>query len=295
MTFPRTRIHPHPQAERNAVVTQKPPRQTGRMTAILGVATVAAAAAVISFSHVQALARTAGEPELTAWLLPLSIDGAIAAAAAALSGATATKGDPVASLAKLELANSALDQVFTGVRDEQQKISSARTQLDAAISAARAQLSSAQEYITTRRGGIGESARTRVSEAERHLGQAEALSDSDPVKALGEAQRANDLASQAFELARSDVSEFTRQDSYGGMPRGSDGADLGGLLGGVIGGMLGSGGGGRSSGGGGWFGGGGSSGSSYRPSRSSRSGSFGGSSRSARSSSGGGRSRGGRF
>ena len=63
-------------------MTQKPPRQTGRMTAILGVATVAAAAAVISFSHVQALARTAGEPELTAWLLPLSIDGAIAAAAA---------------------------------------------------------------------------------------------------------------------------------------------------------------------------------------------------------------------
>jgi hypothetical protein len=63
-------------------VTQTPHRQTGRMTAILGVATVAATAAVISFSHVQALARTAGEPELTAWLLPLSIDGAIAAAAA---------------------------------------------------------------------------------------------------------------------------------------------------------------------------------------------------------------------
>ncbi len=63
-------------------MTQTPHRQTGRMTAILGVATVAATAAVISFSHVQALARTAGEPELTAWLLPLSIDGAIAAAAA---------------------------------------------------------------------------------------------------------------------------------------------------------------------------------------------------------------------
>ena len=63
-------------------MTQTPHRQPGRMTAILGVATVAATAAVISFSHVQALARTAGEPELTAWLLPLSIDGAIAAAAA---------------------------------------------------------------------------------------------------------------------------------------------------------------------------------------------------------------------
>ena len=81
MTFPRTHTHPH-RAERNAVVTQTPHCQTGRMTAILGVATVAATAAVISFSHVQALARTAGEPELTAWLLPLSIDGAIAAAAA---------------------------------------------------------------------------------------------------------------------------------------------------------------------------------------------------------------------
>ena len=63
-------------------MTQTPHRQPGRMTAILGVATVAATAAVISFSHVQALARAAGEPELTAWLLPLSIDGAIAAAAA---------------------------------------------------------------------------------------------------------------------------------------------------------------------------------------------------------------------
>ena len=88
MTFPRTHTHPHPQAERNAVVTQTSPRQTGRMTAILGVATVAATAAVISFSHVQALARTAGEPELTAWLLPLSIDGAIAAAAAVVLAAS---------------------------------------------------------------------------------------------------------------------------------------------------------------------------------------------------------------
>ena len=256
----------------------------------LGDATTKLEAAIADTTQDVAAARALPQDGTSAALAP-----AIAAATSALSAATATKGDPVASLTKLELANSALDQVFTGVRDEQQKISSARTQVDAAISAARSQLSSAQEYITTRRGGIGESARTRVSEAERHLGQAEALADSDPVKALGEAQRANDLASQAFELARSDVSEFTRQDTYGGMPRGSDGADLGGLLGGVIGGMIGSGGGGRSSGGGGWFGGGRSSGSGYRPSSSSRSGSFGGSSRSARSSSGGGRSRGGRF
>lgn len=45
---------------------------------------MAATAAVISFTHVQHLAREAGEPELTAWLLPLSIDGAVAAAAAVI-------------------------------------------------------------------------------------------------------------------------------------------------------------------------------------------------------------------
>lgn len=56
--------------------------RSGRTTATLGVGVVAVTAAVISFNHVQDLARAAGEPELTAWLLPLSIDGAVAAAAA---------------------------------------------------------------------------------------------------------------------------------------------------------------------------------------------------------------------
>ena len=58
--------------------------KTTRVTAGIGVGIVAASAAVISFHHVQKLARSAGEPELTAWLLPLSIDGAVAAAAAVI-------------------------------------------------------------------------------------------------------------------------------------------------------------------------------------------------------------------
>jgi len=260
------------------------------LAASLGDASSTLDAAIADTTQDIAAARALPQDAASTGLAP-----AIAAATAALTEATSNRKDPVAALTALEQANTALDTVFTGVRDEQQKAAAARSQVDAAITAARSQLMSAREYITTRRGGIGESARTRVSEAERHLGQAETLSDSDPVKALAEAQRANDLASQAFELARSDVSEFTRQEDYRAMPQGSDGADLGGLLGGLIGGMIGSGG-GRSSGSSGWSGGGGgwTSGSS-RPNRSSRSGSFGGSSRSARSSSGGGRSRGGRF
>jgi len=60
------------------------PAKTATATASIGVGIVAASAAIVSFYHVQKLARSAGEPEITAWLLPLSIDGAIAAAAAVI-------------------------------------------------------------------------------------------------------------------------------------------------------------------------------------------------------------------
>lgn len=53
-------------------------------TAGAGVAVVALTAAVISFSHVRQLAIEAGESELASWLLPISIDGAIAAAVAVI-------------------------------------------------------------------------------------------------------------------------------------------------------------------------------------------------------------------
>lgn len=53
-------------------------------TAVGGVGLVVVTAAVVSFSHVRALALEAGESDLAAWLIPISIDGAIAAAAAVI-------------------------------------------------------------------------------------------------------------------------------------------------------------------------------------------------------------------
>ncbi len=213
---------------------------------------------------------------------------AIASAETALDGAAKAKGDPAAALEHLTQANTALEQVFTGVRSDQEKVAHARSQLEATISGARAQVQSAAEFITTRRGGVGSDARTRVSEADRHLQQAIALSASDPVQALVEAQSAQQLASNAIASARNDVEYFESQQNardYNSYGRGSDGADLGGILGDLFGGGSYSSG-GSSGSGGGWFSGGGSSssGSSYRPSRSSRSSSFGGSSRSSGSS-----------
>ena len=45
---------------------------------------VAAIAAVISFMHIKILAVQLGQPTLAAWLLPLSVDGTVCAASAAL-------------------------------------------------------------------------------------------------------------------------------------------------------------------------------------------------------------------
>jgi hypothetical protein len=53
-------------------------------TASFGVLLVAITAAVISFSHVRTVAVRAGETELTSWLLPVSIDGAVVAAVSVL-------------------------------------------------------------------------------------------------------------------------------------------------------------------------------------------------------------------
>lgn len=60
------------------------PDRKALWTAGVGVAVVALTAAVISFSHVRQLALDAGESRLASWLLPISIDGAIAAAVAVI-------------------------------------------------------------------------------------------------------------------------------------------------------------------------------------------------------------------
>jgi len=225
-----------------------------------------------------------------------ALQPSIASAESALAAAQATTNNPVWSLSALDHANTALETAFVGVRDQQSTIAHAATQLSAALAEARARITTTAQFITTRRGGVGSAARTRISEADRQFKQALALQASDPVTALTHARQADQLAASAYDLAQRDVSQFSTPGGagggvLGGMGMGSGGGDLlGGLLGGLIGGSLGS----RSSrpssgnswgsssrSGGSWSGGGRSSGG-----RSS-----GGSSR----RSGGGRSRGGRF
>lgn len=53
----------------------------------LAVLLVAAIAATVSYLHIYRLAVQLGQPQLAAWLMPLSVDGAVAAASLALLSA----------------------------------------------------------------------------------------------------------------------------------------------------------------------------------------------------------------
>jgi hypothetical protein len=202
--------------------------------------------------------------------------------------------NPIDALARVERLDAALGQALSAVRDRKAQQASARSSLDRLVASTVAQISAGEEFLTTRRGGVGTDARTRLSAARQALDEAVALGATDAVAALPVAQRAASLAQQGTELAQGDVDYFSRSSGYGGMGRSGPGGIGGGIstdaiIGGILGGLLSGGGGGWSGGGGfggGGFGGGGLGGSSRR----SGGGGFGGSSR--RSSGGG--SRGGR-
>lgn len=157
----------------------------------------------------------------------------------------------------------------------------AAAELDQQLQRAQSQVSAAGDYITTHRGAVGAGARTRISEAERHLEAAVSLAASDPANALDEAREADKLAVAAIQSARNDVAEYERTsaevehvDESAYEEAGSAG------LGGILDDLFFGGGSRRSSNSGGWsWGSSGSSGwSSSRPSG------FGGSRRSSGSS-----------
>jgi uncharacterized membrane protein YgcG len=209
---------------------------------------------------------------------------------------TADRVNPVEVVQRLEEANTQIDSVLGGVRDARAAEQRASAALSQTLLAARSQVSAAEDFITARRGAVGAEARTRLAEAGRLIVQAESIAGADPVQALAQAQRANQLGAEAIRLAQNDVGAFGGAGSGGGLGdlgglfgggsgggSGSGGNVMGAVLGGIlINSVLGGGGGGssRGSGGGSIFGGGGGGG------RRSP-GSFGGSGTRSRRGSGG--------
>lgn len=204
---------------------------------------------------------------------------------------------PQQTLQELQQADREIDAVTQAVRDAAARVQRVGQQLDATIAQAQAPVSAAESFITSRRGAVGATARTRLSEAGAALARAQSLRTADPDAALQDAARANDLAGQAIQAARADVGGFSMPDS--GLTSGSGGgmdSFLGAVLGGIVGNAVSGGARRRSGGWGGGFGGGlgggfgggfgGGGGFSGGRARSSGGGGFGGGGRSRR---GGGR------
>ena len=199
---------------------------------------------------------------------------------AARTQLTGTAKRPLAALQSLEAANTQIDTLVQGARDAAAQAERARQMVGQVMMQAQAQVSAAEDYIIARRGAVGAEARTRLAEAGASLARAQALQAIDPQQAMQQAQRADQLAGQAIQLAQNDVGAFDggMGGMFGGGSPGGGQSGGGGMLGAVLGGIVLNSvlSGGRSSGGGmgglgGMLGGGGrSSGGGMRP------GSFGG-------------------
>ena len=129
---------------------------------------------------------------------------AIGAAVSALESVLGSlvSGEPAASLRLLENAVTELDSALATARNQTQRVEHASAALVGVLVSARSQIAATQDFIASRRGGVGADARTRLAEAQRLLEVAEA--QSDPVAALDTARSSATYSRDADALARFD-------------------------------------------------------------------------------------------
>ena len=157
-----------------------------------------------------------------------------AAAADVRAQQAAGRFDSLAALRDVQQADSALDHMLASRRDDRGRRERARAVLDQAMLVARSSVTAAGDFITTRRGGVGAEARTRLAEAQRRFQDAIGAAQTDPEVAVTEAQSADALASQARSAAEADVGNLghpqTSSAGNGGSVAGLGSALLGGIV-----------------------------------------------------------------
>ncbi len=222
--------------------------------------------------------------------------------------AARTPLDPIEALSQATVARRAANELLAAAREDAEQRAKFVAAVDASLTTAAASVDRAADYIAARRGGVGRTARTRLSEAERQLETAWAMRERDPNGALEAARRAEALAGEAYSAAGSDFDRWNQGGPGWAGRSGGGGDQMGSILGGILTGILL--GGGRGGGGGGWGGspwgspgptGGGGSGGGGWGGGGSRGGNwggfggFGGGGGGGGGGFGGGRSRGGRW
>ncbi|MFF4220476.1 TPM domain-containing protein [Streptomyces nondiastaticus] len=133
--------------------------------------------------------------------------------------------DPRAVLRHVEETAAALDAALGTAHEDR-----ARARAERALRRVRGEVAAARDFVTTHRGAVGCRARTRLAEAERHLGLARGARDLRTMRS--ETGHADSLARQARALAEHDVGTYgTRYDPGTPPPtRALGGALLGGII-----------------------------------------------------------------
>ncbi|RPA64766.1 TPM domain-containing protein [Gordonia oryzae] len=163
-----------------------------------------------------------GGPELAS-----AVARATSAVQAARSGFDA---DPLGVFTSLVDADSALDKALDAARGAAAERTRRSEMLGAALTSAQAKVSAARDFIGTRRGAVQSVARTRLSEAERLLADAQHVGATDPFAAADVARRAGALADQALMAAQADVVGWQQ----GQQPRAHESSTAGAVLGGIL-------------------------------------------------------------
>ncbi|MGN6502118.1 MAG: TPM domain-containing protein [Pseudolysinimonas sp.] len=184
-------------------------------------------------------------------------DAITAAAGSEQAGVAVAVRAAQQAVGQVEQLLAGVDRTKADLEAKAQRSAEEAATLQNQIRDAQSRIAEANDYISTHRGAVGTTARTRVSEAARHLEQATTASAADSATALHEATEAERLAAVSLDLAMADVENaesalsapqsadpYRREDGF-------DGAFIGGILGGLFGDGDGS-----SSSSGSWWGGG---------------------------------------
>ncbi|MEE4025582.1 TPM domain-containing protein [Gordonia sp. PKS22-38] len=155
---------------------------------------------------------------------------AVERATAALSAArTGFDDDPLGTFTALVDADADLDDALDAARATSAERQRRSELVNAAVTSAQAKISTASDFISTRRGAIQSVARTRLAEAQRLLAEATESAQADPTGAAQSARRAGYLADQALMAAQGDVVQWHQSQPPQSTPS-VGGAVLGGIL-----------------------------------------------------------------
>ncbi|MEU2276589.1 TPM domain-containing protein [Nocardia rhamnosiphila] len=173
-----------------------------------------------------------GEPAAAAELTEHGgpeLETAVAAARAVLARAdTAAAADPLGVYHDAVAADGDLDRALAAAGARKTAAAGLARRLDQTLGDAATRVRMATDFIATRRGAMDAMPRTRLSEAQRHLDEAQRLRTADPAAALDHARSAADLGGRALQEAQAGVQTWeVRRPPSGG-------AQAGAILGGIL-------------------------------------------------------------